>query len=101
MRLFFLECKRILKTRRSLVLGLFMLLFTLFMAYMPTTYLVSITPDEERLTGLDKASPVPSHRRKSKTPSPPSRTFTPATTPRPPSICRMRPTPKSMLCSHC
>ena len=53
MRLFFLECKRILKTRRSLVLGLFMLLFTLFMAYMPTTYLVSITPDEERLTGLD------------------------------------------------
>lgn len=53
MRLFILECKRILKTRRSLVLGLFMLAFTLFMAYMPTTYLVSLTPDEERLTGLD------------------------------------------------
>lgn len=53
MRLFMLELKRLLKNRRSLVLIAFMFGFTLFMAYMPTTYLISYTAEGEQLTSFD------------------------------------------------
>ena len=53
MRLFLLEMKRLLKTRRTLFMICGLLAFTVFMAYMPTTYLMSHTSDGDTLTGLD------------------------------------------------
>lgn len=53
MRLFALELKRLLKSRRSLLVVCFMLAFTVFMAWMPTNYLVTHTATGETLTGLD------------------------------------------------
>lgn len=53
MRLFLLELKRLLKTRRSLVLLIFMLGFTAFMAYMPTTAFMSRVGGEEFIFGLE------------------------------------------------
>lgn len=52
MRLFMLELKRQLKNRRNLALIAFMLAFTIFMAWIPTTYLLSIKPDGEQVTGM-------------------------------------------------
>lgn len=53
MRLFLLECKRLLKSRRSLVLVAFMLAFTVFMAIVPTTYLTSFDTQGNVFTGSD------------------------------------------------
>ena len=53
MRLFLLELKRLLKSRRSLVVAAFMLAFTVFMAWVPTTYLMSHTTEGGTVTGLD------------------------------------------------
>lgn len=52
MRLFMLELKRLLKSRRSLALIAFMVVFTIFLAWVPTTYLISNKPDGEQLTGM-------------------------------------------------
>lgn len=53
MRLFLLELKRLLKSRRSIVIACFMLAFTIFMAWVPTTYLMSHTTEGGTVTGLD------------------------------------------------
>lgn len=53
MRLFMLELKRLLKNRRTLLIIGALLAFTIFMAAMPTTYLMSHTADGDTLTGLD------------------------------------------------
>lgn len=53
MRLFLLECKRLLKSRRSIVLLLFMLSFSVFMAWVPTSYLTSFDTHGNAFTGLD------------------------------------------------
>lgn len=53
MRLFMLELKRLLKNRRTLLIVGALLAFTVFMAVMPTTYLMSHTADGDTLTGLD------------------------------------------------
>lgn len=53
MRLFMLELKRLLKNRRTLLIVGVLLAFTVFMAVMPTTYLMSHTADGDTLTGLD------------------------------------------------
>ena len=53
MRLFLLELKRLLKSRRCLVIAAFMLAFTVFMAWVPTTYLMSHTTEGGTVTGLD------------------------------------------------
>ena len=53
MRLFMLELRRLLKNRRTLLIVGALLAFTVFMAVMPTTYLMSHTADGDTLTGLD------------------------------------------------
>lgn len=53
MRLFLLELKRLLKNRRSIAVVCFMLAFTIFMAWVPTTYLTSIDTHGNAYTGLD------------------------------------------------
>ncbi|MDO4281780.1 MAG: hypothetical protein Q4C56_09130 [Peptococcaceae bacterium] len=53
MRLFLLECKRVLKTRRTPILMLLVLGMTLFAAYMPVHYYTSFTTEGVELTGLD------------------------------------------------
>lgn len=53
MRLFMLELRRLLKNRRTLLIVGALLAFTVFMAVMPTTYLMSHTADSDTLTGLD------------------------------------------------
>lgn len=53
MRLFLLELKRLLKSRRSIVIACFMLAFTIFMAWVPTTYLMSHTTEGGTVNGLD------------------------------------------------
>lgn len=53
MRLFLLELKRLLKTRRSLVLLVFMLGFSVFMAYMPTTTFMSRTGHDTFIYGME------------------------------------------------
>lgn len=53
MRLFALELKRLLKSRRSLLVVCFMLAFTIFMAWVPTSFIMSHDTAGNPLTGLD------------------------------------------------
>lgn len=53
MRLFLLELKRLLKNRRSIAVVCFMLAFTIFMAWVPTSYLTSFDTHGNAFTGLD------------------------------------------------
>lgn len=53
MRLFLLELKRLLKNRRSIAVVCFMLAFTIFMAWVPTSFIMSHDTAGNPLTGLD------------------------------------------------
>ena len=53
MRLFLLELKRLLKNRRSIAVVCFMLAFTIFMAWVPTSFIMSHDTAGHPLTGLD------------------------------------------------
>ena len=53
MRLFLLELKRLLKNRRSIAVVCFMLAFTIFMAWVPTTFNTSLDTHGNALSGRD------------------------------------------------